>query len=451
MHFAEFKKRTARTNVLSAIDILGSFDFYTSIVSLDSLVEQDIAQARALIGENSKPAAEAILTPAQFAAAKKVLPLAIHEYTHFIDASSTVWGLEHLRLMNEAYLCSDIRGGHESSFLKAKTFNDHARRIRLPNYYTTVEVATANTRPWQSRITVGKLFNSAGELADTPILFGRFANERGEALARSPVSTVSLLEASAMAQELQFEAMLIQLTEEGFRLVEERQFASRTLVYLYNPQITEYSVCAHILANAQQCPDILVTFGMCAILTRIALNFTPEAFLIIADTCPVAQLIGTPEEHTLTAAFRRGLVGKDRGMLYYLLCQALPENSHKDWATFQTGVSVAVERLGLRIEEFERLAREFVASTAADLIVSDIKSIGDIARAGAANYQLLPTKQHRINFSSLHLPPAMLGDSNSAELFNSPANTLSVFDIDRCFEELYAGQSWVERFSEACV
>jgi hypothetical protein len=190
---------------------------------------------------------------------------------------------------------------------------------------------------------------------------------------------------------------------------------------------------------------------MCATLTRIALNFPSQAFERIADTCPISELVQVPNEHELVSALRRGLASEDRGILYYLLCMALPERSYLDSSTFRHGYAAAVTRLGLDIEALEQLTRESATQIAAILINSEIKPIRALAEAGLGNFELVSQENQRIDFSKLHLPPAMLGDSTKATLFNSPANKLRDFDIDGCFDELYRGQSWIERFSEACV
>jgi hypothetical protein len=67
----------------------------------------------------------------------------------------------------------------------------------------------------------------------------------------------------------------------------------------------------------------------------------------------------------------------------------------------------------------------------------------------ARNVSLAPKVE--LDIKNINIPPALLGDSNKLSLFANTNNSLRNFDIDECFEELYRGQKWVERFSEACI
>jgi hypothetical protein len=236
MLYDDFKAKTKRWNQFSQVDTLGAFDFYTSIISLDAVTADDISASLATFDISDSSPAELLesLTPAQYQRLSKILPLAIHEYTHFIDATSTVWGLRHLHLMNEAYVSDERRGSKEENFFKAKKFYDHVRAIRLPNYYTVTNSSQQNIRPWHSTISIGRLFTKDGGISKRPVLFSRFANAKGGILVRSPISTVSLLEASAMSQEVMAHASLLNKTEAGFRLVEQAEFSRRILNHIYN-------------------------------------------------------------------------------------------------------------------------------------------------------------------------------------------------------------------------
>lgn len=453
MLFAKFKNQTARRNLFAKVDILGSFDFYTSLISLESLSARDIQEMHnAFRGESiAKIIGNGALSPDQYTWAAKILPLAAHEYTHFLDATSTLWGFRHLGLMNEAYLSSDKYGVPESHFSKAKHFYDHCRRIGLPSYYIVVNSGVENIRPWQSKMSIGHLFSSAGAPTDTPILFSRFSNFHGDLLARSPVSMVSLLEASAMAQELLLLSTLIQLTEPDFRLVELRHFSQRTVDYLYNPEITEYSVCAHILANQQKCSDILATFRLCAIIVRTLLNLPEQSIQKIADSCPIDQLLKSPDDIAFAKGIRNGLRHGDLGVLYYLICTALPERSYVSRGAAINGVNEALRILGADFENVRSEATTRAAELCADIVNTTIQPISAIAKAGYDNFQKISNSEPELNFAALSLPPSLLSDSSVSIIFDADGNMLKDFDFENCFDQLCAGQSWVERFAEACV
>lgn len=453
MLFSDFKKRTSKTNILSAVDVLGSFDFYTTLITLDSLTSQDVAELNKAFGAQPLITAfqQTNLTPDQYLIAKKIIPLAIHEYTHFLDSTSTLWGLKHLQLMSSAYLCSDNRGNNEKEFNRAKVFYDHSRRIGLPKYYTVVNRKAANTRPWLSNTSIGYLFSGSGIPTNRSVLFTKFYNANGEQLARSPISTVSLLEASAMAQEIQAQAILLKNTEPSFQLIERKQFDSDTLNYLYDPKITEYSVCAHMVADKLKCANGFTAFRICSILTRIILNLPDSAFDTLADICPIADLLGIAANHPFEKAVRNGLRNHDYGIAFYLLCVSLTPHSHQNNTKFQAELVEATIRLGLDPKTLTSDSNKAVEHLYNELAASDITSISIIAKAGFENYMSISPMSYALDFQKLHFPPVTLGDSSEVLLINLAHNTLRNFDINLCFKELFEGQAWVERFSEACV
>lgn len=127
MSLDKLKKTFRSYKRLLESDTLGSFDFFTCIICLDSIDSAGLGNYL-----------EA-LTTKNYLAQCKLAPLAAHEFTHFIDSTSTVWGMNHLNKMNEAYCANNAMGGSEQEFYKAKSFLEHARSLRLPAYYTLID------------------------------------------------------------------------------------------------------------------------------------------------------------------------------------------------------------------------------------------------------------------------------------------------------------------------
>ena len=442
MNFDDYQNKTKKYNLLKKVDILGSFDFYTYIISLESLTEKHISELRK-VGQTRD------LTIEQYELLVKILPLAVHEYTHFIDTCSTLWGLRHLKLMNDAY--QSEASGKEEMFINAKKFYDYSRCIRLPDYYTLVDSLAENTRPWESAITIGRIFNANGEISSRSVLFSRFTNSKNEFLVRSPISTVSILEASAMAQELITHISLVSSLREDNRIVEQSNFSKKTIDYLYNSQITEYSVCVHILANKLQCKDVFSAFKLCAILTRLVLNFPLSALKTVADKSPIADILKIDKGHDFEKAVIDGLNNGDLGVLFYLLCQVLPDGSHETKAAAHLVVQEAIKSLGLDYKVLEDEAREEAKLLFSEISMSEIPSIALISKAGYTNFGKIGLNQEKLSFKDLNVPPAILGDSTEFSIGSPHDNSLSGIDLEKLFNELYRGQSWVERFSEACV
>lgn len=129
------------------MDTLGSFDFYSTVISLDAIDRPKLQKLYADFPDyREQMLGKAGISPGLWLTIKDVLALATHEYTHFIDATSTILGLQHLAKMNAAYSCSDRLGGREHTFRPAKVFFDHVRSLRLPEFYTAIEAGVPNER-----------------------------------------------------------------------------------------------------------------------------------------------------------------------------------------------------------------------------------------------------------------------------------------------------------------
>jgi len=85
-----------------------------------------------------------------------------------------------------------------------------------------------------------------------------------------------------MAQETEFRMILTSGLVDDYRIVEQREVSRRLAGYLYNSDIAEYSACVHLAANMLRTADIGSAFAVCAVLTRVCLNLTDEAFDALA-------------------------------------------------------------------------------------------------------------------------------------------------------------------------
>lgn len=439
MHFEKFKDTLKSYRRLLEADTLGSFDFFTCIICLDSIDTR--AFDKFIEAKNSK----------DYLYLSKITPLVIHEFTHFIDSTSTVWGMNHLRKMNDAYCSNNTKGGKEGDFYKAKYFLEHVRSLRLPDYYTLIDRSKRPVRPWQSRITMGKQFGLDGKLSDNPILFSHFANAHGELLARSPVSTVSLLEASAMSNEMVARLALVNELDDDARVVENRMYEKEALSYIYNQNITEYSVCVHILANHLQCKDLFASFQICSIITRLVLNFPKSLIQNVLNSAQIHDILGIPEGHAFEDGMQLGIRSHNLGILYYLICSALPKDSAESKSKVIPGIERALRKLGLSLKLMSNEARKEVDEIGQELDGSKLGAINALSRSGVDNFKKIPFSSTSLDFSKLSLPSVYLGDGVEVRIFGNEESLLNNVGIEDIFNELHEGQEWVQRFSEACT
>jgi len=439
MSFEKYQDTYKSYRRLLEADTLGSFDFFTCIICLDSIDTNEFEKF--LEARKSK----------DYLYLSKIMPLAIHEFTHFIDSTSTVWGINYLKRMNDAYCSNSTKGGAEDDFYKAKSFLDYVRSLRLPDYYTLVNQNNSPNQPWQYRITMGKQFDLDGKISDNPILFSQFSNSQGEILARSPVSAVSLLEASAMSNEMVARFALINELDDDTRLVESQIYGKEALDYIYNQNITEYSVCVHILANQLQCKDLFVAFQICSLITRLVLNFPKTLIEKVLDTAKIHDILGIPKGHEFEERMKLGIRNHNLGILYYLICCALPKDTADRKSKLVPGIEKALGKLGLSIEALSDEATKEVDEIGQELRGSMLSVIRDLSQAGIDNFNNIPFISTNLDFSKLSLPSVYLGDGVEVSFFRNEESVLNNISIEEIFNELYEGHEWVERFSEACT
>lgn len=438
MSYQKLKNNFKSYKRLLESDTLGSFDFFTYTVCLDSIDTKTYNDFQKAL--NLKDHGTLL----------KFIPLTAHELTHFIDSTSTLWGMKHLLKMSEAYCSNNTKGGQEAEFHKAKNFLEHTRSLRFPNYYTVVSKDVEPTRPWQSRITIGKLFDLDGKLSDRPILFSNFSNIHGTLLARSPISTVSILEASAMSNEMVSRVGLIEKLEGDAKYVERAIHKRDFFDYIYNQNITEYSVCVHILANHLECKDLFIAFQICSIITRIVLNF-PDALLekVIASA-KIHEILRIPNGHEFEDRMYSGVKYGNLGILYYLICKSLPKYTQESKLKMIDGVEESLGRLGLSFSSINTEACKEAEEITSKLKESKLNAIRILASVGRDNFHKISMKSASLDFSNLSTPAIYLGDGEEVRIFNNNENLLNEVKIEHIFDELYEGQEWVERFSEAC-
>lgn len=447
MNFQEFKKATQRFNVLKRSDIAGSYHFATATVSFESLKEQDF---QVFVQAYDPLVKGTALSGSQYEAMAKVLPLAIHEYTHFIDSTSTVWGMKLLSSMNAAYSSSDRLQTDEGRFWKAKQFADFLRSIALPDYYT-VKSGHDTALPWRAIITAGQLFDKDGRVTDRSILFQRFENSSGLPLVRSPISNVSILEASAMAQETAYRLSLVTALVDDFRLVEEKDLSRRMLAYVYNPDLTEYSVCVHLVANVLRTQDLGSAFAVSAVLSRVCLNLTDEAFDTLAKDEALMRRVGFPGGHDFSLRMFDGLRNKDLGTAFYLMTRCLPKQPDLKQADAEKVARQAIETIGIDPASIHSGAIAYGERLEHELQASPIAPIRWLTEAGLKNLATIDPLKRSFDFARLHLPRALLGDSTEHFVLGDPNSPLVGLTVDSVFEPLFEGENWVTRFAEGCL
>lgn len=445
----KFKNQLKSANVFSPVDTLGSFDFYNNLICLDSVDSQCFDDLRSKHGNRIVGLEEGEHIDSNlYYDLEKIMPLAVHEYTHFIDCTSTLWGLNHLALMNSAYkTCIEQK---ENNFHYAKKFYDHVRTLRLPDYYTFKYDGDESSRPWQWRTSIGKLFSSDGQLTDRAVVFMRFSNSIGDDLVRSPLSMVSLLEATAMKHEIFCKLELLNHCDDEFRIVELASYKKSILDYLYNKEITEYSACVHCVANIHAIKDVIEAFSITSAIVRLCLNMPKSLFERIAESEHAYEAVGISGNNELTGLFKASLKVFDRAILFYIIVHALPKSEEYNQASLEEALKKTLEDFGITYAEYEE-AGNIEALTTSYFKDGKFRSLNLIAQAGFNNYALLNRFGFNTSYDKVELPEVYLGDCTSIRLLGCKGLPLNELTADDIFDELSIGNEWVKRFSEACL
>jgi hypothetical protein len=436
----------AHTRILQ-LDVLGSFDFYTQIVSIDAVTA---AQFDAMRDASVNDDPDVPLSLEQFQARSRILPLLAHELTHFVDATATLWGMHHLSFLDHAYRA--MLRSEEQALYPLKALHDHVRGLRLPQYYTTQGPAQDARRPWRYQISIGRRFTASGHLdGRTSITFCRFQSAQGELLVRSPVSPVSLLETSAMAQELLLKVSLLLRLPTADKLIESGQFNRATMQYLYSRDLTEYSVCAHLVANHLHLTDPLHAFFLSGAIARWVLNAPRRAYEQVADRADLGRIVRAAEEHAYVIALRDGIRGGDLGALYHALVAALPARAGESEQAVKIAIEASMAALTLAPDDISNWRQEELADISSHIAASPCASLRQFAAAGLGNHARLRPYAVALPFAQLDLPQVLFGDVQYRHAVGDPGLPLARFNPEVAFQELHALERYSSNFAEACI
>lgn len=441
----------ARINYMNDYGVLGHYDFFSTIITLDSIEFDHLKSLLPHLNELntfflSGDGSEGISFEL-FQKLSAMNPLAFHEYTHYIDCTSTLWGMKGLCLMDEAYSAlNSPKPGDEIAFFKGKLFFDFVKHIRLPQYYTEIGKAHSTDRTWFYEESIGHKFGCKGNITDDPIIFIRFLNKNGELLVRSPISTLSILECSSTAQEIEQKIRLITaLDDKNKQTVEIYRYKQKTLTETYDKNLTEYSVCAHLLASKVSISDIHYIYNCAGILCRLVLNFPDKLFEKILAEKTIEEDVFHNKKEYINPLYK-GIENKDLGTLYFLFCKIIFAHEIDLLQNPKTWANQILLHLGINLDELQRSAIKQIYTPE-----FNIPTIEMIYEAGVSNFRKIDWFKSYIEINKLALPPAYLGDGRFVNFFKTEhSNGIDEIDLDDLFEEMHNYEKKLLKFIEAC-
>lgn len=448
------------SHILSDSDVLGNFNFITYNIFILSDDTDFIKKTR------NNPD---ILS---FQESVELFSVMVHEYRHYYDMSHSVYGFNYLFSLQDALTQSiDAKSGDEYNFFKIKNFTNNLKKIRYPKYYNVL-FKRDDSKKWELRPTIGKAFDSNGRVSDLPILFARYYDTSGQLLCRHPFSMVSLLECSATLDEHINSIELISKELKGQpankKLLEEK-FSKKTIDYIYDITLTEYSTCFHLIANHFSISELQDLFTVTRILLDICLNFTDSHFELIQSNNLVDKLY---RPHTGLSAqqlrdyidfqtgLKFGISHKERPILFYVLLHLMDKRSYVNQESIFLELDSILGGCNLSIIKIFEDARSLILDQTDIIKNSKINYFSLIAQSVKSNLITLEEINGKnieeyfghINkfLGELDLPNVQIGESFH-RLGKPKESFFDCVSYADNFKEIEKLQKWIDEFDEACL
>lgn len=209
-------------NVLCSPDVEGYFDYVTSIVNITRYEGRHKRLLRKAI--LPKPGSNKV----DFQLIE-ALKLVVHEFTHYLDLTTTVWGVEFLIRRDTALATISEEGGEavNVSMLNVSEILMHEDLVRL---HRTVRLESIKL---EHALVYNKKYGAI-------IIVHLF--KHGDFVAEVPLSMLSLLEANAVANEMIAEIKWISTVCGELSDFHEKRIASRLDEIIKDPSRLEYNI-----------------------------------------------------------------------------------------------------------------------------------------------------------------------------------------------------------------
>lgn len=442
------ERKLGRTRTIASLPnytTAGSYCFFSQCVFLNSLTAKDLPNATQLKLEEVDDYVQLL----------KFIPLLHHEAKHWFDAHSTLWGL---KLIHQIYSGrSDLYEAEKrgistplNHFDKQMKLRDAIEFIKYPSYYQTQNPKANTSSPWQYKFSFGLLFSKFGIPSERPIFFTRFLNVENDLIARVPFSLCAMLEASAVAQELNSKVVIINSIKNPVsKALESKKLSENSFKELYDENLVEYSVVAHKVANAFSIVDPIEAYNLSAKLARFILNL-PQEFLLRLEP----EKLLSKQFSAFFEAYSNAVKYQDHGALFPFFVDVLFSN-------FQLkGIGVRAENLDSLLNE---LCSKNIGLTINEINDLTIKELAEICKPVEfeleSDYVDLTLSQGLDLYKSLGLignsfidiagtkvPDFVLGDNT---YFSSSGTSMEEFE-----ERYFSMTSYYEKlqeFAKACI
>lgn len=251
-------------SILCAPDEEGSLDYVTSAVTLFKYSGCDKRFLRKAISPkvNSKR-----IDFSKIAAFK----LLVHEYTHYLDLTTTNWGVEYLYRRNRALESVSEKGAEAISvaMLNTAEIKVHEELVKVHKHVKFVDATTRFKLIYNDRHGVIVLL---------------YVYVGGELVAEVPLSMLSLLEANAVAHEIMAEVKWVSTVAGGLDDYQAQRINSRLDEVIKDPARLEYNIL-HLL--------IRIHFPELDFVSRLKMGVSIFEFALDASSLTMAAMANT--------------------------------------------------------------------------------------------------------------------------------------------------------------
>ncbi len=427
------KETDKRWKLFPNNELLAKYDFLTQLIMLSSLDTQTLDAAH----------------QGDYASKQSFLKLLAHEYRHWIDHISTLWGQRHLIHIYNSY--NAWLSGEETNFHHIAKMKDYLSEDFFPQYYSTYEknYSMDFSLNWVAKFTCGIKFDKNGYPDETrPIFFMNISSEDGVWICRVPFSVASLLETSAIAEEWFITHELLSELEPDARVVELKRMIIEAKKIFYDPKLSVYSVAAHHVANHLRGEHLNVHLAVSRAVATLCLNLADHYF----DRIMVpSKFVG----NTLWGARTEALLKqRDRGFAFVAIVsngprvfngidewlnEALIHSNLPNWRTLESQLDNELYILRSSILSGPKLG-----------ILKDTLSLGHILarRRGVFGIRYPISQSFLDGFSA----PIILGDDKIFVNKSSKVrdNFLSPSTVESWFYEIFDLETRLDEFAKAC-
>ncbi|HEX9062817.1 MAG TPA: hypothetical protein VF941_21815, partial [Clostridia bacterium] len=275
-----------------------------------------------------------------------------HEFTHYLDHISTLWGQKNLIKVFNAL--NAMHESNENNFWYVVELYKDIKKFKYSKYYRVINPygVTNYKSLWKYQLSAGLRFDHTGKPNNqSPVLFTRFYTQDNILMCRVPFSVESLLEANAMTSEIQLQASFIHELDANERYIEQKLFLDKAMKWLYDPELSTYSAATHFAANCCGIEDITDSYVLSSQISSVCLNM-PDKFFDILAVPKSFESFGEKNSHFIK--------NRDIGFLYACIFQNIQDRGIKINAkTFDLNKALEMSNLP-SVDEIEKaVAVEF--------------------------------------------------------------------------------------------